>query len=196
MQRWSSDTRYRRYPSVLALVAIPLGLLLGWLSGGRVGALASIKLKSEWFVLSAFLVQAVLRGRLAGTRPNPAGLLVWAAVSLVLVLLLAMQKRWLGLRVIAAGTTLNLLVALLNQGMPVAPSAADLVGGITASSGGFYQLAHDATYAIWLGDVLPADVGFATYMLSAGDVLLCVGAVIFVVSAMTARFQPAERVAD
>lgn len=176
--------RFRRYRRVLALVAIPLGLLLGALAGGSVRRLASVRLRYELLVLVAFVVQGVLRGRLAATSPSAWGLVVWAIVSLVLAVLLLAQARSVGLSLLAAGTMLNLLVVLLNQGMPVAMPADQVAGRIVAGSAGFYQLAHQGTIAVWLADVMPVRLGSSLFAVSAGDVLLCVGAALFIVGVM------------
>lgn len=175
----------RRFADVLAAIAIPIGILLGLGAGGTMRNLSRVRLRFEWLIIGAFVIQGAARGRLAGTAPMSLGLLTWATVSLVLVVLLLQQQQTPGLLLIAAGTTLNVLVVLLNQGMPVVLPIDEAWPRIANLSAGFYNLAHQGTYLIWLGDVLPLRIGPYTFMASAGDILLSVGATAFIVAAMT-----------
>lgn len=165
-------------------VAVPVGILLGWAAGGSIHGLATVRLTHERAIVLLFVIQGVLRGRLAGASPTESGLLAWALISAALVALLLVHRLSPGLLMVAAGIALNLFVVLLNQGMPVRVAPGRIVEGVQRTSAGFYQLAREDTLAGWLGDVLPLQVGQVSLMLSLGDLLLCVGAIVFIVDAM------------
>jgi len=169
---------------MLALVGILAGLLLGRLSGGRFTGLSHVKLRFEWVLLAAFIAQAVLRGRLANTVTSGMGLLVWASASLVLIGVLWLQHEIPGLLIAAVGVAMNLLVVLLNQGMPVSLPLGEVATRVGGASAGFYHLAGPNTYARVLGDALPLYLGGSVYILSIGDVLLCLGVIVLIVNSM------------
>jgi hypothetical protein len=87
--------------------------------------------------------------------------------------------------VAALGALANLEVTLLNGAMPVTFSATGaLAGQVTSGSAGFYQVAHAGSIIPWLGDAMRLDLPLSSFMLSPGDVLLAVGVVVVIASAM------------
>ena len=135
---------------MVALGAVAIGLALGWLGGGGLRGLESVKLRFEWPVLILFLVQAVARGRIASVSASRLGLILWAFSCVALVLLVAPDWRRPGIWLVAVGLELNLLVVLLNGGMPLFLPADASLGGAAASvarSLGFYQIAGPGTLA-------------------------------------------------
>lgn len=169
-----------------ALLAVLIGLGMGWASGGRVGALAEFRLRGELLILPLFVVQALLRGRVLGTDESARGAIaIWVAISVVLVICLLMNLSSHGCFVLAMGLIINLAVVLANSGMPVAVSTEagpDAVEHVSTST--FYAVAGPSTLGSFAGDVMPFELGGATVMISAGDVLLLVGASTMIVSAM------------
>ena len=75
-------------------------------------------------------------------------------------------------------------MVLANGAMPVLVAATGEVAPIEASAG-FYGYAHAATYLLWLGDVVSAEVpGLpGRTMVSIGDLLLIVGVVVILCEA-------------
>lgn len=174
---------------MLAAVALVGGALLGWLCGGSLRGVEHIQLRFGWLLLLLFVVQGVARGRIAGASATSAGLIVWIVSCVLLVAVLLPNFRTPGVWLAIVGLILNLLVVLLNGGMPVfsatVGSTAEAVSAVAKSSG-FYQVAGQATIATLLADVLPLTVGRTRILLSSGDVLLVVGVVSLMVSAMLA----------
>jgi hypothetical protein len=173
---------------VIAVAAIVLGVVGGLLSGGSLLGAARIRLRYEWVLLAAFVVQGVARGRFVGTAASPLGLVVWAGVSILLVVLLGANGSSSGALVAACGALLNLDVVLLNRGMPVVTGAAPRVLGAIARSGGFYQLASSWGLATWAGDALPLHALGQSELFSVGGVLLSVGVAVLIAGAMTRPF--------
>ena len=175
---------------MVALIAIVVGLVTGWLAGGKLRGIRNIRLRHEVSVVVVFLVQAVARGRLLGTTASTAGMLIWAAVSVALAVLLLMNRQSAGALIAAVGIVLNLDVVLLNVGMPVSTTLTAGVASATAHSGGFYFVAHGGTIAPWLGDALLCGVFGQTALLSVGDVLLAIGVATLVSAAMLEGARP------
>lgn len=158
---------------MIAVLAIALGLVLSFLSGGRIKNLASLRLRHAGWILGLFAVQSVVRG----WNPNNSAfrnlpIVLWGLVGLILLMLLALESERLLSVLVGLGLWLNLLVVLVNQGMPVHYP-------IGSTSGGFYHAMDQGDSLLVLADVLPAPGG---YLLSLGDMLLTVG-----ISALIAR---------
>ena len=169
---------------MLAVAAIGLGILGGVLSGGAVSGIAGVRLKYEWAILAAFLAQGVARGRLPGTVASSASLFVWAAVSLLLALLLALNFRSAGALIAGAGVLLNLNVVILNHAMPVVAEASRASLAAVGAAGGFYRMAGPATVMAWAGDTIELGALGGRDLLSVGDILLVVGVAVMIAAAM------------
>jgi hypothetical protein len=179
---------------MIALLALLMGLAAGELAGGRILRLSRLRLKYEVALVGGFVLQGVARGRIVGTLPTSWGLVVWAGVSIALVVLLALNRRTPGTVLAAAGVLLNLDVVVANGAMPVAAvfnaASARAVG---SNSAGFYQVSGMQTAFAWLGDALPLNAVGQRFLLSPGDVVLGVGVAIII--ARTLLSEP-ESVAD
>jgi hypothetical protein len=160
-------------------------LVLGWLSGGSLNRLQQAPAFSHPFaILLLFVLQGIVRGRLGTEEWLGWGLLLWAFLTTGLIVVIALTMPELGMRVVAVGIGLNVLVVLANGFMPVALPTSS-VSATGAPVLGFYGVAGTDVVLAWLGDVLPLPLPSATYALSAGDVLLMVGVMCLVLKLMT-----------
>jgi len=169
------------------LGAIVLAMLLGWASGGSLNGLQEASVPRPYVILALFVLQGIVRGRLGTSEWLGWGLLVWAVLSGALLLVIALTWSEIGMRIVATGIALNLLVVLANGFMPVEmPQGSTAVRDLMPASG-FYGAGGTDAVLGWLGDVLPVTLFGATYALSAGDVLLMVGVICLIVKLMTTR---------
>jgi hypothetical protein len=143
-----------------------------------------------------FVLQGIARGRVLGLGSSQAGIAVWAASSLVVCFAIAVKcgvsaggGECTGLRLVLVGTALNIIVVLLNQGMPAAYSRG--VNRAVEESGGFYVHLNAGTLLPMLGDVVPVSLPTSHFLLSIGDTMLMVGVCLVVVGLMLtgARFE-------
>jgi len=169
---------------VLAATAIALGFIGGFLSGGAFKGLAELRIRYEWAVLISFLVQGVARGRLEGTTASPWATAVWTSISVMLAILLFLNRRAPGALIAGAGVLINVDVVLANHGMPVVVDASNRALTAVGNSGGFYHVAGPATVLAWAGDVLRFQAFGGLELVSVGDVLLVVGVAVIVAQAM------------
>jgi hypothetical protein len=173
---------------MLLLYFVIAGTVVGLASGGRLDALARIHI--DWWPLAVggLLFQLVLFGPL-GDALGPAAPACYVASSAVVFAALVRNQRAAGFRLIALGAALNLGVIVLNGG--AMPSSADAwtalngVGEIARSGYTNSSLIDAHTLLPWLGDVfaLPRPLPLAN-VFSVGDVLIGVGAVVFLVRSM------------
>jgi hypothetical protein len=170
---------------VFALVAIVVGILLGLASGGGMARIGELRLKFEWAILVAFLAQAFARGRVIAVGASSFGTAVWVISSIALIAGLLVNGRTPGCVVAGVGVLLNLDVVLLNGAMPVV--SAGIQGpalAAAAQSAGFYRVSSLGTLVVYAGDSMPFWLFGQRYLVSPGDVLLCVGVVVMLAGAM------------
>lgn len=177
--------------SLLLLLAPPVaGVALGYLLGGRLQGVWTIRVKALWLLWLAALVQAAqyyvpfLRHVLEERLGVPMVAIVFAIVL-----------TWLGINlgqwpvairaagfVIAVGALLNGLAIGLNGRMPYEPAAAQAVGlqpGLTTPKN---QPADPDTRLAWLGDTVP--VAPLHKVVSPGDLLISAGTAALIALAM------------
>ena len=103
--------------------------------------------------------------------------------------------RLRGFRLILLGVLLNLIPIGLNQGMPVSAAAVGDAGlsvsRVPTDRGGKHHLAQVGDRVQFLGDVIPVRPPFRT-VVSAGDLVMWVGAAAFVSLALLGRATRAE----
>jgi hypothetical protein len=170
---------------LLFLFAIGVGVAGGLLVGGRVGNLARLRFRGPLVVLAAVVVrEAILLtplNRVAGAQ---------YAYVLALAAIVAWTiwnfNRLPAMWIITAGTALNLLVIVANDGrMPVAPELAGSL--IRRGSVGQYTVMGQGTNLNFLGDWIALYPVPEAY--SIGDLLVAIGLAIavFISTATPAR---------
>jgi len=167
-----------------AATALIVGLALGWMCGGTVGNLKNPWLRFEGVVLVLFIAQGLARGRLVSWIPGTSiGAGIWVALCLALVVVLAANINRPGVAVAIVGLLLNVVVVMLNFGMPVGDSPAFDVSREAWPVLDFYHAVSDSTIAPFMADVLPLQLDGA-YFVSIGDIALFVAVVTILISAM------------
>ncbi len=163
------------------LEGIVLGILIGWLRGGKISKIALKPIYLGFLVLTAFLLQSLLNygaARLGLTAPAVYYLRLLSFLML-LIFIYANRERP-GLPLAGAGVFLNLLVIALNDGtMPVSPKGMTPHQVDTLMTGGsaLHALITAETKLAFLGDVLP--LAYKGQSISIGDVLISLGLLYF-----------------
>jgi hypothetical protein len=164
---------------LLSGVTLLVGVLLGYLGGGRLERVGTVRLRLPWLLGAALAAQvalAVLAASGAGARPLARGLL---AVSLVAVIGFVWANRDLpGMWLALAGVAANAAVIGANGAMPVSREAIAYLGGEAAVDPGKHRLLEDGDALWWLADVIP--VPGLRIVVSVGDIVLAAGVGIFV----------------
>jgi Family of unknown function (DUF5317) len=153
---------------VLSALAVPL-------FGGRLGALAEVRLRHAWAIFAALglaVVAIELPGLPDGVR---SGLLV--AAYPVGAVFLAANWRVPGIPLAALGAALNLLAITANGGVMPASAAALERAGLATDASGFQNSAAVAHPRLaLLGDVFAVPASWPlSNVFSVGDLLIAVG---------------------
>jgi hypothetical protein len=158
---------------LLALVSVPL-------AGGSLDKLTTVRLRFVGTVAVAFVVQIVI----VNVFPHGAPALhvaAHAATYVVLLMAVAANLGLPGIPVLALGGLSNAVAIWANGGVMPASDAALRTAGLTPDPEGFTNsgLVHEPRLA-FLGDIFatPASIPAAN-VFSVGDVLLVLGAFIF-----------------
>lgn len=176
---------------MLLLYSIALGLILGRLAGGRVHNIERVHFVWWQLALAGLLVQLALFADPIQERIGAAGPFIYVASTVVVLIALLRNLRLPGLAIVATGALLNLVPIVTNGGyMPSSGAAWLEVTGVAAVPVGHYSnvvLIGPETLFPFLGDifVFPRPLPMATAF-SIGDVVIALGAVVFLVVAMRA----------
>jgi hypothetical protein len=185
---------------VFILYAIPIGLVIGLLLGGRVGGLAEIRFRWAWLVVGALLVQVVLfSGPVAGAVPESLGIVLYVASSGMALVGVLANWRIAGVALVALGAFCNLAAIVANGGyMPTDPEALAALGRhLGAAYSNSTVVAAPAQAPLTDVFAMPAWMPAAN-VFSLGDLLIGLGVVITIVAAMRrpAPAAPAAALAD
>jgi Family of unknown function (DUF5317) len=163
------------------LVAVVLASALAVpLLGGRLGALAEVRLRLPWALPAALALQVVALD-VPGV-PDRLRRLLHVASYLVAGVFLVANRRLPGMALVGLGAAANLLAIAANGGVMPASPAALAAAGMPPDPPGFQNSAALADPRLaFLGDVFAIPAGWPlANVFSAGDVLIAAGAVVAV----------------
>ena len=158
------------------LYAIPVGIVAGYLLGGRLDRLGDLRFHWAWLAIAGLLVQVVLFSPAVADRIGDLGPAVYVLSTLAVLVAVLRNWRIPGLAIVAIGAACNLVAIAANGGvMPASPEAVAALGREAAA--GFSNSVVMVDPALRpLTDIfaLPAGVPGAN-VFSIGDVLIGVG---------------------
>lgn len=175
------------------LLAIPIGLGLGWLRGGHLPRLAQVRLGAWPLLLAGPLLEAAVPQIWPQIGAHPrleelrAALLYAAAAGFLLA-----NLRLPGAAPALLGACGNALASLWGDGrMPVARQAlgrfpAPVVARLDAGGLGAHVLLAHPVGIGWLGDWLAMPAPLPPGVISPGDILLAAGLALFLARSMLA----------
>ena len=176
------------------LYAIPVGILAGFLLGGRLQGLSTIQFRWAWVFMLGLAVQLVLFSDFVTERIGEAGVPIYVGSTLAVAVVIALNLRIQGMVIILLGAASNLAAIVANGGyMPASVEAMASLG--KPAKGGYSNSSFVPDPALpWLTDIfaLPAWLPFSN-VFSVGDILIGLGVVVVIATAMRT---PAVRTAD
>ena len=174
------------------LYALVIGLVVGFALGGRIGGLASIRLRWGWVALIGLLVQVALFSGAVTERIGSLGPPIYVASTVGVLAALIANLSVPGLPLVALGAASNLAAIVANGGyMPASQGALAALGRHLGSEYSNSTVTADPALAP-LTDIfaLPSWLPFAN-VFSIGDVLIGLGMALAIVIAMRSA-RPAQ----
>ena len=167
------------------LYAVLIGLVLGFLLGGRLSGLATVDFRWPWLAIGGFLVQLVLFADPVRTIVGDLGPPLYVASTGAVLVAVIRNIRIPGMALVALGAGANLAAIVANGGFMPASEAAlmALGGGLNPGYTNSTIVPDPALEPLTDVYALPSWLPFAN-VFSVGDVLIAVGVAIVIVSAM------------
>ena len=175
------------------LYAIPVGIVAGFLLGGRLDRLGELRLRWAWLAVAGLVAQLLLFTDPIATSVGDLGPPIYVLSTAAVLVAVVRNWRIPGMWLVALGAASNLLAIVANGGiMPASPeavSALEPLGGEGFSNS--VVVADPVLRPLTDIFALPPWLPFAN-VFSIGDVLLGVGIAVVIASAMRHDAQPAE----
>ena len=169
------------------LYAIPIGVLIGLVSGGRLDRLSELRLRWVPIMLLGLAVQIAIFSDPVGSAVGDAGPAIYVASTAAVFIAVLRNLATPGIWLIAVGAGCNLAAIVANGGsMPADPIALESVGGLPPSYTNSIIATDPALRPLTDLFALPAWLPFAN-VFSIGDVLIGVGVAVTIVLAMRTR---------
>ena len=175
------------------LYALVLALVTGLVAGGRLMALADLRLRWAPLILFGFLSQIVLFSDAVAARVGDAGPVLYVVSTLCVGAAVVRNLTLPGLPLIVLGAVSNMAAILANGGYM--PATAEALASLGKTAPTIYSnsavVAAPALAPLIDRFALPRWLPFAN-VFSIGDVLLAIGIFVLIVTAM--RRSPSEPV--
>ena len=166
------------------LYAIPIGIVVGYLLGGRLDRLSTIRFHWAPLALLGLAVQVALFSDPLAGAVGDAGPPIYVASTAAVLVAVLRNLDITGLSIVALGAASNLLAIVANGGyMPADPDALASIGGIAPGYSNSSTTADPGLYPLTDIFAIPASVPFAN-VFSIGDVLLGIGVAVTIVVGM------------
>ncbi len=174
------------------LYAIPLGIVAGYLSGGRLDGLLALQVRWTPLILVGIVVQLAIFSEPIGGLVEPAGPALYVASTAAVLLAVLRNVAIPGMVVVAVGAASNLAAIAANGGwMPADALALASIGGGGTGYTNSIVVADPALRPLTDLWALPAWLPFSN-VFSIGDVLIGAGVAATIALAMR-RSSPAPR---
>ncbi len=167
------------------LYSVVIGVALGFLTGGRATGLGDLRIRWPWAIGAGLVVQIALFSTPLNDRVGDLGPVIYVASTAIVVAAILVNRRIVGMPVIALGALSNLAAIITNGGYM--PADVGAMASLGRRSIGTYSNSAllDEPALKPLTDIfaLPTWVPFAN-VFSIGDVIIGIGVVTVIVAAM------------
>ena len=167
------------------LYAIPAGILAGFAVGGRLEGLGTIRFRWAPVIVLGLAIQLVLFSDFVTGWIGEAGMPIYVVSTVAVAIAVAVNSRIRGIPIVFAGAACNLAAIIANGGyMPASASALASLGYVVEGEYSNSSFVENPALP-WLTDIfaMPAWLP-ASNVFSIGDVLIGLGVVVVIASAM------------
>jgi len=178
---------------VFILYAIPIGIGVGYLLGGRLDRLGDLRLRWVPVILLGLAVQVAIFSDQVGRAVGDAGPALYVGSTAAVFVAVLRNVAIPGVAVIAVGAGCNLAAIVANGGwMPADPAALESIGGLATGYTNSVVVAEPALRPLTDLFALPAWLPMDN-VFSIGDVLIGIGVAATIALAMRRQAPGTER---
>ncbi len=168
------------------LYAIPIGIIVGYLLGGRLEGLNRLRFRWAPLALLGLAVQVALFSDPLAEVVGDGGPPIYVASTAAVLVAVLRNLKMPGIAIVALGACSNLVAIAANGGyMPADPDALASIGGVAPGYSNSSVVADPAFGPLTDLFAIPVWVPFAN-VFSVGDVLIGLGVAVTVVVALRA----------
>ena len=174
---------------MFVLLAVPLGVVLGLLLGGRLDRLGQLEFRWPWLAIAGLVVQVLLFAPAVADRiPPDVGAVIYVLSTAAVLAAVVRNVRTPGMVLVVLGALSNLAAVVANGGVMPTTAPALAAAGL-APTDGFSNSAVLADPRLApLTDIFAIPAAFPlANVFSIGDVLIALGIVVVVALAMRRR---------
>jgi len=177
---------------VFILYGVVIGLVAGFLLGGRPSGLATVRFRLGWLAIVALAIQVVLFSSLADDLHADVRRAIYVASTAFVGVVVLANLGLTGVPLVALGAALNLAAIVANGGsMPADPAALAALGMTAEGNTNSVVVAAPALAPLTDLFAMPAWMPLSN-VFSVGDVLVGAGVAVAIAAAMrTGRAAPA-----
>lgn len=169
-------------------ISLIVGIILGYLLKGKLSHLMYLNIKGIWLILVGFLLERGLNFLLKmgvielGNLTYLLDLVMYILIFIFIGMNIKLKPLW----VMGIGFLMNAIVIFANGGaMPVSPKAMAYMGIPTETMlTGLYTVMNEGTHFKILADILPVYLTKVGFLISMGDIVLCLGMIWLVIKGM------------
>ena len=168
------------------LYAFPIGILVGYLMGGRLDRLGELRFRWGWLAMAGLLVQVVLfSGAMDVVAGDGLGATIYVASTAVVLIAVLRNLRLRGIALVALGAASNLAAIVANGGVMPTTLGALAAAGLDPQDGFSNSAVLTDPVLAPLPDIfaLPPWLPSAN-VFSIGDVLIGLGVVVVIAVGM------------
>ena len=171
---------------MFVLIAVPVGIVIGLLIGGRLERLSQIRFEWAWLAVVGLALQVVLFSTSIGASlGNGVGEALYVASTGMVLVAVWRNLAVPGLAFVALGAISNLVAIVANDGVMPTTVGALTAAGLSVEDSFSNSAVVENPVLAPLTDIfaIPAGLPFAN-VFSVGDVLIAAGVVVVIVAAM------------
>lgn len=169
-------------------LSLILAIIIGYLLKGKLHNLADLQIRYTWLILVGFVMERVLNLLLQNQIIELSGMTYTLDLLMYILILICigLNRDKIELIVMGIGFILNALAIFTNGGaMPVSSEALAYMGIVDdLANKGLYGIMNEATQFKILGDIIPIQIGRLGFVISLGDIILCIGMMMLVIRGM------------
>jgi hypothetical protein len=172
---------------LVLLTAFVLGVVAGYLAGGRLHNLGDTGLTRQWLVLAALGLQIVAFSPVGAALGHPTTVVLHLASYTLLAWFVVLNRRHAGVSITGLGIGLNLAAIAANGGyMPASKTALARAGiAYSGDSSNNSAVISASTHLGFLGDIFAVPSWMpAANVFSIGDLLIVAGIAVLLASSM------------